>query len=322
VPGSPDPAAVLAFKFAGKDWKDQAAAEQNFRSLQGSYKALEKQAAEGKEYRGKYLQSNDSARQWKAKAEALEKQLQGGGQGQPGAGPGAPPAQAGQSQDPTLPENIDDFIQGIDLGFYQRVAEQQGPHVAGLWLLREAFSKLVPAIRSELKQTRAPMEQQVQARRYNETMRGIVGHMAEETYADDGSPVYPELGDPQAMTAIAAIHGRLRLPPEVAFTKQGLHMAISVFRDLSSRARRNASGATQATAAPSAPTTPDAGAAAAAASVTAALTGQNGASLSGPSLPASRGTGAQDPATRSRMEFRNAPSPDPMLGFVRRVQRR
>lgn len=327
APGDASP--TEKFTFAGVEFKSREEAEQNLRTLRGQFKAFQKTADDAKAAAAasdaKFHRANDTARQWKERAGELERENQElRGQGAQGARPeGAAPPNATAPTEPALPESAEDVIKGLDMGFFQQLAEQSGPHVAAVWALKEALGKILPGIRAELGKVSQPFNQYQAGMRATSQMRQIVTHLAGLTeQGPDGTPVqmFPELHDPNAMRAIAVIHQKLGFSPETALTPQALVAAISQYRIWKQRMAAAGAGADEtSTAAP--PTTPpnplEVGTETAPAA--AAQPGNPGGThLSGPSLPQKRGTAALTPADKLREEVRNARGPDPVLGFVRR----
>lgn len=328
-PGSPaqptDPtAAKPSFKFAGKDWESSEQAENSFRTLQGIHSSQKRQIAQ---LSRENQQNQYSATQWKAHAESLQARLDAHGAGQP-TEPGKPGSAgtantaAAAAAPAGFPESADDVLKNVDLGLVEEIANEKGPLVAAYTLTREALDHVLKSVRAEFDRVRQPFENFQTGLRLSQQLQSVVSEVASyEQPGPDGNPVpvYGELSEPEALKAISSIWEKLGFTDDTKGSPMALVTAILHYRNMKGLQGGVAAPAAGPASASNLPPAAS-GASAAAAAVTAQLTGASGAdALAGPGLRAVRPTDRPESAAdRIRREVREAPSPDPELGFVRR----
>ena len=321
-PGQPGP---NKFKFGGKEWDSTEAAEQNFRTLQGMHRSLNQRIAQLDEGN---KQNHYSATQWKTRADQLQARLDALEKGQPtgqeaGKAGGNGTAAGAANKPAGLPESADDLLKDVDLGLVEEIANERGPLVAAHYLYKEGTTRMLAAMREELSRVKQPFEQFHGALQTAQVTRTMIEELAGASAPGaDGQPVpiYPELGDPQAMQAISAIWERLGFTEEARLSPLALTSAILHFRNMRGLLNGGGSGSGAGPASTTTMTLQANGATQAAAAVTAQLTGApaNDA-LSGRSGTAVRpASGPESWEDRLRREVREAPGPDPELGFVKR----
>jgi hypothetical protein len=330
APGAPKPegsgleqpaAPVAKFKIGDLDFDSPEHAAQQFKSLRGQFRSLTTQAAQHKE-RGDRL--NGVAAQWKQRAEAAEAQLASGngtGAAQPGGQGTKADRAAASSPDPNDP------LGGVNMEFYQHLAETEGPGVAALWLVRETRKADREAFQTQLEQATQPFRESARSQQLTHQIASIYSEVA--NYEENGQVLYPELNpgyeaDPEAAAKIGKIWENLGLTSERAMTPFGLHLAVLAYREWQSH--QNGGGTTSTPARAAAPSQGAAQVAAAIAQSVAGATEIGGDAIGGVTPPVTRP--ASDPA-RARAdlitrEMDAAPSPDSELGFVvsKRLRRR
>lgn len=302
---TPPAEAKAPFKFAGRDWESTEQAEQSFRTLQGQYKPLI-QAKETEERK---------AFGWYQHSISLQKELEQlkSGSAKPGNGVGANSAEPSAAPAPNSDPN--DPFAGIDMGVYQLLAQTDGPQVAAAWLAGETAKNQATRTQALISEAIAPFKQAQERQQATSRITGEVNELytwASSQRNPDGTPVFSELGDPQAERETGEIVGWLLsqgIPDNIAISPVGLKIASLLRRDALAQ-----SGSSQSVA-PSSPAHNPAAAAVAAA----LLQGQQAQDpVSGPSA---RTTQPGQPKTREeqvKSDIRTARLPDPNLGFIRR----
>jgi len=314
---APDPNAPAGeFVFGDVKFKDRAAAEQNFRSLRGSYKSLNEKATRAEQFG---IQANDSARLWREKALALEAGQSGQSPSRPAAGQGG--SQPGTSPAaPGTPESVEQAFDQVDLGLYNTISEQQGPVVAAAWLFREGMKKAGEFYKVQFDQLRKPIQSAEKNAQMNTAAQTLIYNAGQaQTQGADGQlvPLYPELSDPTDVEGIAEIWSQLPISEDQRLTPVALHMAVLGYRDYRARYPKQDAASLS---------TPDGSgvpnpAQQLAAAVTAQLASASPADVvtPGSSLPSSRPTSPsleQDEGQQVIRSMRESSTPDPVLGFV------
>ena len=227
------------FKFGGVEFDNQEAAEQNFRSLRGTYKQKEERVREVESERDRGYQA---AYAWKAEAERhaariaeLEQQL---GSGRSGDGSGAP--QGGDSEEVT----VESLMKGLDLGAIEHIAQNGNPAMLTQYILKQTLGlvneKLIPqAVNSVRKEFEGRLSVHDRVRQEAET----VGAMSEAVKSvaalklEDGSPALPEVHDAQELQAVVRLWGRMSQNDQDAAarlrmltTRDGLLQAVANYR--------------------------------------------------------------------------------------------
>lgn len=214
------------FKFGGEEFDSQDAAEQNFRSMRGQFKAINSLAKSlgGIDKVVPTLQSAaDSARAWKAQADSYKAELDAYRNGQQ-------PATAGREDVSTAEAEDSD---GVDWSLYaeiRKLAQEQGtPEKAEQWLINEVQKAERARFEKLLEERLAPYDQERQRAGVVSQTEALFGQLAEYAYPD-GSPAFPELHDETAAYEIGKLWASLGLPREAAMTPSGAAAAIALYR--------------------------------------------------------------------------------------------
>lgn len=302
APAAPVPA---KFKFAGKEYDTQDAAEQAHRTLQGMFKPQQETIATLRR----------QLAELQAATQAVNKP--------PAAAPEAPAA----SKPPAGP------MDGIDLALYKQIAQSQGPEAAAYWLVQEALKgtteRLEKQYAERLDQAVAPYKQTHEQGQMLQLAENLVREVASYTTTDETgnpAPTYPELYDGDSAERIGHIWANLPISNEARNTPTGMYMAICIFRDQLRAGMYGqvpspgpSSGHNQpGDPAPQAPTLHP-GSAEAAAAVAAALgrTPLSSDAISGGSYPANRGNGVATEADLVRAGIDKAREINRLTGVSR-----
>jgi hypothetical protein len=271
APGDPDATVPPAskFKFAGEEWESQEKAEQNFRSLRGQFKPLADRVArveaEAKETTATLHRAAESARGWKAEHDRVAAELEAYRSGKP---PQSGPA------DPSTPPA--DAEQGIDWELYaeiHRLATEQGtPWKAEQWLVKQQQALIDQRLAAMKDEVTRP-HREAEARQQIAAQTDALFTAVSEYVNSDGSPAFPELGDPEAAYQIGQLWTSLGLPPEAALTPQGAIAAVSLYR-MASGSQGKSAAAQPPTPSAAPPSTPNPQAALAAAAAAGLDTGR------------------------------------------------
>jgi hypothetical protein len=210
----PPPEAKPKFKFAGREFDTQEAAEHYVKSMEGRYKPVQQKATETE---GQLVRAAESARGWHAEAQRLQAriaELEAGG-GSPS--PDAEPAPG-----------------GIDWQVYteiRRIANEAGtPEKADQWLAEEN-AKLVQAEIARLREEAIenPRREAAEQAQLHQAADTIVNAMATQT-EPDGNPSFPEMRDGATARAVGELWRSLGLDPNVALTDAGAIAAVALYR--------------------------------------------------------------------------------------------
>jgi hypothetical protein len=279
------PEAKPKYKFAGREYDSQEAAEQYFRSMEGRHRPIQQKATE---YESKLIKAAESARGWNAEALRLQARV-----AELEAAQGKPAEPAAEQR-------------GIDWALYAEIAkvanEAGEPWKAQQWLQEQvdaARAADLAALREELsapyREAEAAAAEQAEL---SQSADAIVDSMSAHKNPD-GSPAFPEFADPTQARAVGELWSSLGLDPRMALTPGGAVAAIAVYR-----LARAMEGAPAASAVP-APPVPNPAAAAAA-----------GLEGGRPLLPAASGRREMDPSTaRLIAGLKNTQLIRPGLGF-------
>lgn len=309
------PEAAAKFKFAGLDFKDQATAEQQFRTMRGQHKSLEERARKAGEEKEGYARAYQA---WKSDAEeksariaALEQELGTlrGGSGVAKAAPaaaGTPAAGSGEL-------SVEAILSEIDGDAFEATAVQHGlPQAAKLLagqILRTVTGKLLPALQAEQQKVLEPFERQQAVRQVTAQTDALFAQV-QALRGPDGKQAFPELNNPETCREIGQIWAESGLPPEHALTPSGLMQAVGMYRLVKSYESAPAAP----DAAPSTVVPAQRPAPAAAASV---------ADDRGAHQPPNRGRSNLPPAVAGLLRsLKQAPIGDAILGFSRNVPER
>lgn len=303
---APEPTTPQRFKFAGEEWDSQEIAEQNFRSLRGQFKPLTQKLqaieAEHRQATETLHRAAESARGWKAEHDRIAAELEAYRTGK--ATPQSQPAEDGPSQE----------VPGVDWDLYaeiHRLATEQGqPWKAEQWLAEQQQRVFEAKLAAKLDEATRPQREAELRNQVGAQTDALFTALADYANAD-GSPAFPELGDPEAAYQIGKFWTSLGLPPEAALTPQGAIAAIALYRMASGQGSQGSSAAPPAPTPPTpAPPTPNPQVAAAAAA--AGLDGGRPSAVVSPS----NGTGTMSPeAARILAGLKQATLVRPGLGF-------
>jgi hypothetical protein len=296
--GQPEPAKPK-FKFGGAEWDNQEHAEKSFSTMRGSFKANE----------AKYSEEARKAWGWHSMYKQTLQELESIKSGKPAGAtepnPASQPAAApGSSGDPNDP------FAGIDMGVYKLLAETDGPMAAAAWLQHETAVNQAKRVEAQITEAIAPFREAQQRTAETEHVVGQVDdlyHFAASQRNADGSPVFSEIGNPQAERELGEIVGWLcsqGVPQEFAISPIGMKIASAL--------RREALGQSQA----AVTAAPNQAAAAVAEALLAAQPGQE--PVSGPSARTTQPGQAMTREQQVKSEIRGARHVDPVLGFARR----
>lgn len=219
--------APAKFKFADVEFENQETAEHTFRTLRGQYKAMqtrERLAAQ------RAQEQTVAALAWKAEADGLRAEADQRGRGDQGAAErGAQPADAESA-----------LMESVDWELYQQLHDDHGPKIASAWLFKQMARAMREDVEGRLNTRLAPAEANAQHAQEIDALQTAFTQ-AKDYRNRDGSFAYPELQqDGPAAKAIGYILAQLDLPPEIAASAKGIHLAVVTYRD---RAGRMAAGA-------------------------------------------------------------------------------
>ena len=213
------PEAKPKFKFGSREFADQAAAEQHYKSLEGRFEPIQRKATE---YEGKLVKAAESARGWHAEAQRLQAELE-----QLRAGKSAPEAAAAPADAP-----------GIDWALFaeiNRVASEAGtPEKAQQWLVEQ-----MEAVRkADFERWRNEFETPFREREMNERADAERARMADAVVADfssmtnpDGTPAFPEAADGETMRAVGELWSSLGLDPDFPLqSRANFAVTIALYR--------------------------------------------------------------------------------------------
>lgn len=313
-PATPEAAAPVApFKFAGRDYKTQAEAEQSHRSLQGMFKPMQEElrkTAEDRDY------GNRAANAWMAEAQRfqarvaeLEKQYGLA----PSVGNGtSQPAQAAPGESDAL--SVEKLLEGIDVDAYEAVARAGGLKHSAKYLtgeiLKVVAEKVLPSMEQRIQAKFAPlMSSHEQAARVQQADQ-VIARMAALRTPDNSRALFPEMVDSRALGEIGAIWRQAGGSDEELTTERGLMSAIGLYRSTRDWL------STPESIAPNQPQAP--AAAAAAAPQPAPGPAAMPSSETSGNLPPNRGRHGMSPeAARLAQAMENVQLLDPKLGFAK-----
>jgi hypothetical protein len=210
----PEPDAGEKFTFGGETWESQEAAEQNFRSLRGTYRAKEREAQEA----NLRADTNWNAYEaWRADSQAkdariaeLEQQLSSG------RGPDAGQPDRGNGQEQV---NKEDILKNVDMDAYAYLVQKGGPAAGAEYLTNSIVEivrdKMIPGeiaklkedLQNQLDSTIGPIQQD---RQQAETVNAMAAaaHQLSQLQKADGSVAFPELRDPNQVEEVARVWAR------------------------------------------------------------------------------------------------------------------
>lgn len=219
-PTIPDlPEATPKFKFAGREFESQAAAEHYVKSMEGRYKPIQEAATR---HEAQLVKAAESARGWHAEAQRLQAELQA--------------LQSGAQQPAAQPEAAPES-KGIDWELYReikRVANEAGtPEKADQWLVEQIeaqrqadFNSWRESFETPFREREAAEAEQAQLAQTADT---LVESMAAHTNPD-GSPAFPEFRDGEQAREVGHLWQSLGLDPRLALTPGGAVAAVALYR--------------------------------------------------------------------------------------------
>ena len=219
-----DPApAPKKFKFGGKEFDSQEAAEQSHKSLEGMFKPLNERLSKAEQVA---KDNADSARQWRERAMAYEAgQLQ------------APQPQQDREQ-PTTPQSAEQELQAVlsnvDGEMFETLARERGLPLAGRYLaaqvLASVHDQMLPALResimSEIMPQLQPMQQSAEFTQATESVTNLFENVS-QLRNPDGQVAFPELNDENEAWEVAELWSSSDNPTA---TPQSLIQAIALYR--------------------------------------------------------------------------------------------
>jgi hypothetical protein len=228
------------FKFAGEEYESQAAAEQNVRTLRGQFKPVQSLARSlggVDKIVPQFQQAAESARGWKAEAEAVRAELEALRSGaQPATAPAATQEGAEEGIDWTLYAEIEKLA-----------AESGEPWKARKWLAEQQEKVVNDRLQRALDERLRPLaDAEAHAATVAQT-ETLFSSLAEYTNSD-GSTAFPELHDERSAYEVGRLWQSLGLPAESALTQQGAIAAIAIYR--MAKGNRSQAGVPQPTPAP------------------------------------------------------------------------
>ena len=210
----PDPNPLPArYKFAGREFDTQEAAEHYYRSMEGRHRPIQEAATR---HETQLVKAAESARGWHAEAQRLQAELK-----------------ALQEQAPKPAEPAGEQ-KGIDWQLYaevSRIANEAGePWKAQQWLQEQVDAQRaadIAAIREDAidgPRREAEADAMIEA-----TANDLAQSMADHTNPD-GSPAFPEFRDPQTAHDVGHLWQSLGLDPHAALTPGGAVAAVALYR--------------------------------------------------------------------------------------------
>jgi hypothetical protein len=220
IPDAPD--ATPKYKFAGREFDSQAAAEHWAKSMEGRYKPIQEAATR---HEAQLVKAAESARGWHAEAQRLQARV-----AELEAGGGSP---AGTAQNPeVIPTQS--APAGIDWALYAEIAkvanEAGEPWKAQQWL-QEQYDANIRAEFARLREEaiEAPRRTAAEQAELASTADALVNSMAAHTNPD-GSPAFPEFRDGEQARAVGELWQSLGLDPRLALTPGGAVAAVALYR--------------------------------------------------------------------------------------------
>jgi len=217
--GIPDlPDAKPKFKFAGKEFADQAAAERAYKSQLERLQPTQRKVAELDSH---LVKAAESARGWYAEAQRLQAEL----------------AQLRANPQPVAQPEAAPETKGIDWQLYaeiSRVATEAGePWKAQQWLQEQVdaqrkadFEQWRESFETPFREREAAEAEQAQLAQTADT---LVESMAAHTNPD-GSPAFPEFRDGNTAREVGQLWQSLGLDPRLALTPGGAVAAVALYR--------------------------------------------------------------------------------------------
>lgn len=242
------------FEFAGEKWPSREKAEDNFKTLRGMHKSMERRvqdfgdraqlnlqrAQEWSEFANREIPQRDQ------RIAQLEGELTRRGIPVPGGANAQPTAgQPGTSAQPSSStEGEFDPVRAVDWDLVDNLRETRGDRFANAYIAdvmnkgyEARLASQVAALRAEMDSKLAPYQQDTANLQAMQAAIDLVNTTATYTY-DDGTPVYPELSIPDEAQrrAILTEIGNLAeeflgFDQERLLTPRGLHAAIIQWRD-------------------------------------------------------------------------------------------
>jgi len=193
------------FQFAGRTFKDSAAAEHYLKTQEGRAKA---EAKHGAEIERKLEEATRAANYYKAEAEKK--------------------AQTPEKITEPAKEKPKSWLEDQQLWTeVRKLAEEEGIDAAMYHALQKAEGHISKAYEAKLEAELAPFKKAEAATKLKDYTTALFE--AAENFADaKDAPVYPELRDPKAYTAVVRIWSNL--DPAFALTERGVDYAVLRYR--------------------------------------------------------------------------------------------
>lgn len=215
--------------------------EHKHKTLQGMFKPLQ---VRSQEILTEQHKAAKSATAWKAKADALQAEVN---QLKSGTTPANQGAGGGREQSASAPrssangeERIQEIVKSIDWRMYAAVKEQ-GDDAAAVWLIQQATDMESAARKRDLDALREEMRQMADEPRRNAEQRQQVAQTATEIFNqiaqikdENGEDAFPELFDNEKAQAIGKMwtqmSEQLGIEPHRAMTPAAIVQAILAYR--------------------------------------------------------------------------------------------
>lgn len=218
--GIPDlPEAKPKFKFAGREFDSQEAAEHFVKSMEGRYKPIQEAATR---HEAQLVKAAESARGWHAEAQRLQAELQA--------------LQSGAQKPAQTPEAAPES-KGIDWDLYReikRVANEAGtPEKADQWLVEQIEAQRQADFKAWQERFETPFREREAAEAEQAQMAQTADTLVESMAAHknpDGSPAFPEFQNGETTRAVGELWRSLDLDPKIALTPGGAVAAVALYR--------------------------------------------------------------------------------------------
>lgn len=249
----PPPATDVPVNLAGQQFRNQAHADQFVSTLMGQYRAMgerEQNAAK-------------QAYAWMERAQQLEQRASSGIDANTGfppdarAGATASLSSRGTPPSTTAPQPFTAadaermLTDAVDMKIYQQILNKDGPGLAQVYLhqanqgaLQSVLAKVLEAQEANVESHLAPFHEWAATMNTASTTHTLFDQ-ATNAADEGGQPYFPELRDATARAGIAEVWlGMLDrgLPETFTMSPEGVHMAVSLYRDVVGYNKRRGNG--------------------------------------------------------------------------------
>jgi len=207
------------FKFAGKEFDTQEAAEQSHKSLEGMFKPLHERVSKAEALAQEAAESARYGRKQVEERQAQEQQQQQESQ---------PVTQS------TAQDELSAVLQNVDGEMFETLARERGLPLAGRYLAAQVLASVhdhvLPALREEILGQIMPQLQPIQQSAEFQQQTETVGNLLESVSQlknPDGQIAFPELND---ATEAAEIGELWETMDGASATPQSLIQAIAMYR--------------------------------------------------------------------------------------------